>query len=96
MKSPQRFGVVFPWGGDDRIEITFWVENYIVYGEAYFKKDDLCATIVNGEFQHPFTERKFKLAVSTFGTESHDAVLEEQIWKNVGRNKPRKCENQKV
>lgn len=96
---PQRYAVTFHdgWANDPQpVEIVYWVsETGHVDGEAYFKRDDYCVPITNGDFQHPFSGLQYKLHVPGPRSKSPDCLLSVMKWFTVGRQKPKVCENQK-
>jgi hypothetical protein len=72
-----------------RLDIVYWVEsNGDVSGEAYFHRDDLCAPISRGFFEHPYTGLKYKLHVPSRFGKSTQALLDVLTWKPVGRATP--------
>jgi hypothetical protein len=87
--SQQRFGVDF-MDGDHKISVVYWIDNGRVMGEAYFHKDDHTTPIRNGTFHHLFSSVEYKLHTPC-GEKWPDAVLDKQVWKEVGRGKPGKA-----
>ena|SRR5437899_9722073 len=95
MSAQQRFAVDFVdrLDREDRgIETVYWHESDgSVSGEAYFRRDDYCAQISNGEFEHPYSGLRFKLHVPSRFGKSQDAILDVLKWTNFGRSKPVAC-----
>jgi hypothetical protein len=68
------------------IEVTYWHNDQgIVVGEAYFKRDDLGADILDGDFAHPFSGQRYKLHTPSKWTKHKHASLDILQWKMVGQ-----------
>ena len=74
------------------IEVVYWTdETGRTKGEAYFKEDDFCAPILNGEFAHPQSGQQYKLHIPSQYGKSKDAILDVLSWRQVGRMVPVAC-----
>ncbi len=74
----------------DPLEIVYWFDGRnVVMGEAYFRKDDMLADVVDGMFTHPWTGTQFQLTVPShfFGTAGKECTLDVLKYVNVGRAK---------
>lgn len=97
METGQRYAVTFTDGYADksricRIEIVYWFDGEgAIAGEAYFTRDDFCAKIAAGRFEHPYSGMKYTLFAPSGYTKSRDCILDVQVWQNIGRVTPTAC-----
>jgi|ERR1700724_4213469 len=91
--TARRYACSFPvkscHGSESAIKVTYWINELgQVGGEAYFKADDFCAEISNGEFAHPYSGLRYKLHVPSRFGKSPYAILDVLRWSNVGNSVP--------
>ena len=55
-------------------------------GRAYFRKDDMFADVVDGEFTAPMSEVKYRVLLPTPRNVNGEAVLEIRTWRTVARS----------
>lgn len=61
-------------------------DRHFCNGRAYFRKDDMFADVVDGEFTHPAFNLKYRVLLPIPGGFRREAVLETMIWKHVARS----------
>ena len=67
--------------GPIEVKIT---DSHFGNGEAYFRRDDMLATVTNGRFAHPMWGTEYHVMVP-YGGGRREAVLEVRTWREVGR-----------